>query len=228
LAALEVIHVDEAFIVVNKPSGLLSVPGRGPDKTDCAITRLQQQYSDALTVHRLDMETSGLMVFGRGIDAQRALSRAFERREVTKQYVAVVDGIMLADSGEIDLPLICDWPNRPRQIVDRDVGKPSLTRYQVLCRNEASNTTKVELSPVTGRSHQLRVHLASIGHCILGDSLYASPAALAASERLLLHATYLAFPHPLASQPVEFNCAAHDFDASVTPNSAANPAAASP
>ncbi|TAG01179.1 MAG: RNA pseudouridine synthase [Burkholderiales bacterium] len=206
MAALEIIHVDDAFIIVNKPSGLLSVPGRGPDKADCAISRLQQQFSDALTVHRLDMETSGLMVFARGIDAQRALSRAFEKREVTKRYVAVVDGIVRADSGEIDLPLICDWPNRPRQIVDHDVGKPSLTRYQILSRNETSNTTKVELSPVTGRSHQLRVHLASIGHCILGDSLYATPAALSASERLLLHASSLTFAHPICGRQEQFEC----------------------
>jgi tRNA pseudouridine32 synthase / 23S rRNA pseudouridine746 synthase len=198
------IHVDESFIVINKPSGLLSVPGRGTDKADCAVSRVQQALPDALTVHRLDMETSGLMLFARGIDAQRAISRAFENRHVEKRYVAVVDGLMQNDSGEIDLPLICDWPNRPRQIVDHTIGKPSLTRYRVLSRDETKRTTRVELSPVTGRSHQLRVHLASIGHCILGDSLYASDEARAASVRLLLHAEFLKFAHPVNTTPVEF------------------------
>jgi tRNA pseudouridine32 synthase / 23S rRNA pseudouridine746 synthase len=199
-----IIHADESFIVINKPSGLLSVPGRGPDKADCAAIRVQQTFPDALTVHRLDMETSGLMLFARGIDAQRALSRAFENRQVKKHYIAVVDGLMQVDSGEINLPLICDWPNRPRQIVDHTTGKPSLTRYRVLSRDEVTQTTHVELSPVTGRSHQLRVHLASIGHCILGDSLYATTEARAASTRLLLHAKFLKFAHPINATPVEF------------------------
>jgi tRNA pseudouridine32 synthase / 23S rRNA pseudouridine746 synthase len=201
-----IIHVDDAFVVIDKPSGLLSVPGRGPDKADCAASRVQQAFPDALTVHRLDMETSGLMLFARGIDAQRVISRTFENRQVEKRYVAVVDGLMQTDSGEIDLPLICDWPNRPRQIVDHATGKPSLTRYRVLSRDETKKITRVELSPVTGRSHQLRVHLASIGHCILGDSLYATPSALAASTRLLLHATFLRFIHPASDVIVKFDC----------------------
>jgi tRNA pseudouridine32 synthase / 23S rRNA pseudouridine746 synthase len=199
-------HIDDAFIVINKPSGLLSVPGRGPDKADCAASRVQQAFPDALTVHRLDMETSGLMLFARGINSQRELSRAFESRQIEKRYVAVVDGLMESDSGDIDLPLICDWPNRPRQIVDHTIGKPSLTRYRVLSRDETAKTTRVELSPVTGRSHQLRVHLASIDHCILGDSLYATPSALAASTRLLLHATFLRFAHPVSDTVVNFDC----------------------
>jgi tRNA pseudouridine32 synthase / 23S rRNA pseudouridine746 synthase len=199
-----IFYVDESFIVINKPSGLLSVPGRGPDKADCAASRVQQAFPDALTVHRLDMETSGLMLFARGIDAQRVISRTFENRQVEKRYVAVVEGLMQTDSGEIDLPLICDWPNRPRQIVDHATGKPSLTRYRVLSRDETKKITRVELSPVTGRSHQLRVHLASIGHCILGDSLYATPEARAASMRLLLHAEFLKFAHPVNAIAVEF------------------------
>jgi tRNA pseudouridine32 synthase / 23S rRNA pseudouridine746 synthase len=199
-------HIDDAFIVINKPSGLLSVPGRGPDKADCAASRVQQAFPDALTVHRLDMETSGLMLFARGINSQRELSRAFESRQIEKRYVAVVDGLMESDSGDIDLPLICDWPNRPRQIVDHTIGKPSLTRYRVLSRDETAKTTRVELSPVTGRSHQLRVHLASIDNCILGDSLYATPSALAASTRLLLHATFLRFAHPVSDTVVNFDC----------------------
>ncbi len=206
-----VLHVDDSFVIINKPSGLLSVPGRGPDKADCAITRLQAQFPEALTVHRLDMETSGLMVFARGIAAQRALSRAFEQRAVTKRYVAVVDGLMQQASGTIDAPLICDWPNRPRQIIDHTIGKPSLTHFRVVSRNESRNTTTVELSPVTGRSHQLRVHLASIGHCILGDSLYATPKAFTASPRLLLHATQLGFPHPANGADTRFECLT-DFD----------------
>jgi tRNA pseudouridine32 synthase / 23S rRNA pseudouridine746 synthase len=201
-----ILHIDDAFIVINKPSGLLSVPGRGPEKADCAAGRVQQAFPDALTVHRLDMETSGLMLFARGVESQRALSRAFESRQIEKRYVAVVDGLMENDSGEIDLPLICDWPNRPRQIVDHAVGKPSLTRYRVLSRDETAKTTRVELSPVTGRSHQLRVHLASIGHCILGDSLYATPGAHDASTRLLLHATFLRFTHPVSDTVVNFDC----------------------
>ncbi len=201
-----IMHVDDAFIVINKPSGLLSVPGRGPNKADCAASRVQQLFSNALTVHRLDMETSGLMLFARGAESQRALSRAFESRQVEKRYVAVVDGLMQNDSGEINLPLICDWPNRPRQIVDHTIGKPSLTRYRVLSRDEAAKTTRVELSPVTGRSHQLRVHLASMGHCLLGDSLYATPSALAASTRLLLHATFLGFTHPVSGVIAHFDC----------------------
>ncbi len=201
-----ILYVDDAFIVINKPSGLLSVPGRGPDKADCAVSRVQQSFADALTVHRLDMETSGLMLFARGVESQRALSRAFESRQVEKRYVAVVDGLLQNDSGEIDLPLICDWPNRPRQIVDHAIGKPSLTRYRVLSRDETAKKTRVELSPVTGRSHQLRVHLASMGHCILGDSLYATPSALAASTRLLLHATFLGFAHPTSDVIAHFDC----------------------
>jgi tRNA pseudouridine32 synthase / 23S rRNA pseudouridine746 synthase len=205
--AESIVCVDDSFIIINKPSGMLSVPGRGPGKQDCAASRVQQAFTDALVVHRLDMETSGLMLFARGIDAQRALSRSFETRDVEKRYVAVVDGLMQDDTGEIDLPLICDWPNRPRQIVDHVIGKPSLTRYRVLARDDIAKTTRIELSPVTGRSHQLRVHLASIGHCILGDSLYATPVALAASTRLLLHATFLRLAHPISNERISFDCA---------------------
>jgi tRNA pseudouridine32 synthase / 23S rRNA pseudouridine746 synthase len=200
-----IVAVDESFIVINKPCGLLSVPGRGPGKADCAASRVQEAFPDALTVHRLDMETSGLMIFARGIGAQRALSRAFETRQIEKRYVAVVAGLMQNESGEIDLPLICDWPNRPRQIVDHANGKASLTKYRVLSRDQSAHTTRVELSPITGRSHQLRVHLAALGHCILGDSLYAGSDAKAASMRLLLHATNVAFAHPISSLPVEFS-----------------------
>jgi tRNA pseudouridine32 synthase / 23S rRNA pseudouridine746 synthase len=195
------IHVDEHFIVIDKPSGLLSVPGRGPEKTDCAWRRVQTQFPEALTVHRLDMETSGLMVFARSINAQRALGKAFENRQVDKEYEAIVAQIITGDEGEILLPLICDWPNRPRQIVDHDIGKPSFTRYRVLARDSASGyagCTRVRLFPVTGRSHQLRVHMRAIGHPILGDSLYAN-ASTPPSSRLLLHAAKLSFPKPNGS-----------------------------
>ncbi len=191
---LKVLYCDTHMLVVEKPAGLLSVPGRLPENKDCLITRLQGDYPDALTVHRLDMATSGLMVFARGVEAHRVLSRAFADRRVSKRYVAMVAGEMVADTGEVDLPLITDWPNRPRQMVSHEIGKPSLTRWQVLSR-DAGRTT-VELEPVTGRSHQLRVHMQAVGHPIIGDVFYAPEAVVALSPRLLLHASSLEVPHP--------------------------------
>ena len=198
---IEIVTVNDAFIVVNKPSGLLSVPGRGPDKADCLSARVQAEFPEALVVHRLDMETSGLMVFARNPDAQRMLNRAFEQRLVEKYYVAVVTGMIENDHGTISLPLICDWPNRPRQMVDHAIGKPSTTHFTVIGRDAARMQTRVGLTPVTGRSHQLRVHMASVGHAIIGDSLY-SVDAPPEGQRLLLHAAKLSFPHPLSSEPV--------------------------
>ena len=197
------VAVDDAFLVVNKPSGLLSVPGRGPDKADCLSARVQAEFPEALVVHRLDMETSGLMVFARNLDAQRALNRAFEQRLVEKYYVAVVAGIVENDQGTINLPLICDWPNRPRQMVDHAIGKPSTTHYVVLARDETLMQTRVGLTPITGRSHQLRVHMASLDHAIIGDSLY-SVNPPPGGQRLLLHAAKLSFPHPVSGEQV--NC----------------------
>ncbi len=205
---LEYLHADAALLVVDKPSGLLSVPGRGPGKDDCLVARVQADYPDALTVHRLDMETSGLMVLARGKEMHRRLSILFQERQVEKRYVAVVDGRLVPERGEIDLPLITDWPNRPLQKVDFAIGKPSLTRYRVLAHDAADDTTRVELTPETGRSHQLRVHLMSLGHAILGDSLYAGPAARAKAARLLLHADALAFAHPESGRPLSFERAA--------------------
>lgn len=199
---LSVVYQDDVLVVINKPFGLLSVPGRGPERQDCAIARAQRQWLDALTVHRLDMETSGLLLLARGKQAQRQLSLAFEKRRVSKEYVAVVAGLIEATQGEIDLPLICDWPNRPRQMVDATIGKPSLTHYRVLSRDESLQRTRVALTPITGRSHQLRVHLAALGHCILGDSLYADADARAAAPRLLLHASMLEFAHPQNGAPL--------------------------
>ena len=189
-------HVDAHCIVAIKPSGLLSVPGRGADGQDCLAARVQAEFADALVVHRLDMSTSGLMLFARGLTMQRALSAAFARREVHKRYIAVVHGRVDSAVGEIDLPLSADWPNRPRQKVDPVAGKPSLTRYGVLDFDAARDCTRLELEPVTGRAHQLRVHLLAIGHPILGDALYAPAPVLAGAERLLLHASALRFAHP--------------------------------
>jgi tRNA pseudouridine32 synthase / 23S rRNA pseudouridine746 synthase len=200
-----ILHVDDAIVVVNKPSGLLSVPGRGADKQDCVAARVQALYPGALTVHRLDMETSGLMLMARSAYAQRTLAIAFEKRFIEKKYIAIVSPITSGDYGEISLPLICDWPNRPRQIVDHTIGKPSLTRWRVLSQDAQANTTRVELSPVTGRSHQLRVHMNEIGHPILGDSLYGTDESKRASPRLLLHASWLRFPHPTTGELVEFS-----------------------
>lgn len=199
---LQILYADDALLVVDKPAGLLSVPGRGADKQDCLISRVQADFSEALTVHRLDMGTSGIMVLARGKAMERALSILFQTRKVYKRYEAVVAGRMLHAVGEINLPLITDWPNRPRQMVSFELGKPSCTGYQVLGYDVAMDTSRVGLEPVTGRSHQLRVHLQALGHPILGDDLYASPEICAKAERLLLHATAIRFPHPLTGEEV--------------------------
>lgn len=200
---LDIIYQDELLIAVNKPSGLLSVPGRGADKQDCMITRIQQHFADVLTVHRLDMETSGILLFARNKMVHRLLSRAFQEREVEKQYTAVIAGALEKEVGEVDLPLICDWPSRPRQKVDHEVGKPSLTRYQRLSYDAALDATRVALSPVTGRSHQLRVHMLSLGHAILGDPLYAPPDIKAKAARLQLHANKVLIQHPVSGEPLQ-------------------------
>ncbi|MDH4217008.1 MAG: RluA family pseudouridine synthase [Gallionella sp.] len=191
------IYCDDLLLVANKPAGMLSVPGRGEDKQDCFSARTQQQYPDALVVHRLDMATSGLMLFARGDEMQRRLSQMFHEREVAKRYVAVVAG-KLAGAGEIDLPLAADWPNRPKQKVDHASGKHSLTRYRLLTHDVVTQTSRVELEPVTGRTHQLRVHLAAIGHPIIGDALYGGRA----STRMMLHASLLNFAHPRSGEPL--------------------------
>jgi tRNA pseudouridine32 synthase/23S rRNA pseudouridine746 synthase len=194
----ELIHLDDSLLAANKPAGLLAVPGRGEDKQDCLVARVQAEFPDALTVHRLDMATSGLILFARGADMQSRLSRMFRERLIEKRYVALVAGKMTPETGEIALPLIADWPNRPRQKVDHDSGKPSLTRYRLLGYDAGSDTSHVELEPVTGRTHQLRVHLLSVGHPIVGDALYGGRPA----ERLMLHACLLSFAHPLSGQPL--------------------------
>ena len=208
---VEVIYVDEHLVILNKPSGLLSVPGRGPDKQDCLSSRVQAQYSDALVVHRLDMATSGLILMARGAPMQRTLSAAFSDRAVHKRYEAVVSGAMASSSTQwktIDLPIGVDWPNRPLRVIDADKGQASVTRYQVLQVDALRSTTRLALEPITGRTHQLRVHLLAIGHPILGDALYAPPSVVAQSPRLLLHACHLSFVHPANGAPVQFTCAA--------------------
>ena len=205
---LDLVHVDEALIVVNKPEGLLSVPGRGEDRQDCMVHRVQQRFPEALTVHRLDMATSGLLVFARGEAMQRALSALFQDRQVDKRYVAVVQGLLAPDHGEVNLPLIADWPNRPRQMVCFERGKPSLTLYEVLARDLLKDETRVALTPVTGRSHQLRVHMLALGHPMLGDPFYGDADSQARAPRLLLHAETLSLPHPVSGERVHWACAA--------------------
>lgn len=201
--SLTLLHVDEQFVAVDKPAGLLSVPGRGDDKQDCAASRVAAMFADALTVHRLDMATSGVLLFARGAATQRRLSIAFAQREVDKRYVAVVHGRLAAERGRIELPLIADWPQRPRQKVDMQHGKPSVTRYRVLAHDAASGTSRVELEPVTGRAHQLRVHLMTLGHPIVGDTLYGR--ADDGAARLMLHACMLQFVHPGSGQAVQLH-----------------------
>jgi tRNA pseudouridine32 synthase / 23S rRNA pseudouridine746 synthase len=198
------LHEDEHLLVFDKPAGLLAVPGRGEDKQDCLATRAQAAFADALVVHRLDMATSGLFLMARGIEVQRRLARAFEQRAVHKRYIAVVGGRLEAE-GVIDLPLAADWPNRPRQVVNHERGKPSRTLWRALAYDEATDATRAELEPLTGRSHQLRVHLQWLGHPILGDALYAPAHLQDRAPRLMLHATLLAFAHPASGEPMSFS-----------------------
>jgi tRNA pseudouridine32 synthase/23S rRNA pseudouridine746 synthase len=201
---LQPIHEDPYLLVLDKPAGLLCVPGRGDDKQDCLSARALRQWPDALIVHRLDMATSGLVVMARGLEMQRALSTAFAERRVHKRYEAIVDGTLpqCEDWSLIDAPLMADWPRRPLQKID-PTGKPSLTRWRVLessVPGESAAATHVLLEPLTGRSHQLRVHLLSIGHPILGDALYGDAVQQARAPRLLLHASELGFVHPVTQQ----------------------------
>ncbi len=205
-------HWDADCVVVNKPSGLLSVPGRGEAHQDSVVSRLWPQLGPVLVVHRLDMDTSGLLVFARHPDALRHLSQQFAQRQTRKTYVAIVHGLMsgLDEEGEVDLPLITDWPQRPRQKIDHQSGKPALTKYKVLSEDHAQQCTRVQLHPITGRSHQLRVHMMALGHPICGDRLYgpACPADTAQTTptRLLLHAQELGFRHPRSEAFQSFKC----------------------
>ena len=213
----EVVFSDHSLLVLNKPAGLLSVPGRGPDKQDCLSTSVQQIYPDALVVHRLDMATSGLILMARGIAMQRALSHLFATRAIHKRYVAVVNGHLQdnqPDSADpagwhlVDLPIAVDWPRRPLRIIDTAIGKPSQTRWRAVQFDACTNSTRVELEPLSGRSHQLRVHLQALGHPICGDTLYAPAEVQARAPRLLLHATGLGLVHPATGQKLSFESAA--------------------
>ncbi|MEO1280227.1 MAG: RluA family pseudouridine synthase [Pseudomonadota bacterium] len=199
---LDVLHADDDLLVIAKPSGLLSVPGKDPAHADCIDQRAKSLYSDARIVHRLDLDTSGVMVLARNKNAHRHLGLQFEKRQVTKTYVARVWGVMNDDAGEVDAPLICDWPNRPRQMIDHDRGRSAQTVWRVLTREPTA--TRVLLAPRTGRSHQLRVHMLSLGHPILGDNIYAHPDARKAAYRLQLHAETLSFRHPTGGRPMAF------------------------
>ena len=203
-----VLFEDEFLLAVEKPAGLLSVPGRGADKADCLSTRLQQIFPEARIVHRLDMETSGVLLFARDEVTQRLLGQLFEQRKIGKTYVAIVHGKPSTDSGLIDVPLIADWPNRPLQKVDFAQGKPSQTGYQVLGYDTERDHGRLQLEPLTGRSHQLRVHLHSIGHPIVGDRLYRDPGTPPPTGRLMLHATELVFVHPRTEELLTITCPA--------------------
>lgn len=205
--AIRYLHRDDDLLIVSKPAGLLSVPGRHPDNKDCLISRINQDYPNASIVHRLDMSTSGLMIVACHPDSHRALSRLFQDRKVYKEYQAVVYGKVSSVEGFIDLPLACDWPNRPRQELNFDYGKHAQTHYEN-CGTTAGGHSKLRLIPITGRSHQLRVHTASIGHPILGCEFYAHPKAKAAAERLLLHASRLKFVHPGNKDELDINLGA--------------------
>ncbi|MEW6990220.1 RluA family pseudouridine synthase [Colwelliaceae bacterium 6441] len=199
---LDIVYQDDEIVVLNKPSGLLTVPGRLVEHKDCLQNRVQKVLPTGTIVHRLDMATSGILLMALNKASHVDISRQFEKRQTEKSYIARVYGRLEHQSGSIDQPLICDWPNRPKQKVDHENGKKSLTHYQVISYQD--NSTLVELTPVTGRSHQLRVHMLSLGHPILGDRLYAHEQALTTSPRLQLHAQWLKISHPVTQQTLTF------------------------
>jgi tRNA pseudouridine32 synthase/23S rRNA pseudouridine746 synthase len=216
-SGLDLAYCDDSLLIVNKPAGLLSVPGRGADKADNLTSRVQNEFPGSFSVHRLDMGTSGLLVFARSKDMHRRLSLLFRERRVNKRYVALVEGHVGLAMGEVDLPLVADWPNRPRQKVDFTTGKPSLTRYRLQEHMQITipssvhpdkrcfAASRVELEPVTGRTHQLRVHMAALGHPVVGDGLYGEGTCRSAG-RMLLHSRLLSFPHPLSGKQLTLAC----------------------
>lgn len=199
---ISIIYHDDDILVLDKPSGLLSVPGKSDAHKDCLERRIQAGFPSARIVHRLDMDTSGLIIMALNSQAHRHIGLQFERRHIGKTYQACVWGNIADDHGTIDLPLRCDWPNRPRQMVDFDEGRSALTEWEVVARDDIS--TRVTLYPKTGRSHQLRVHMLELGHPILGDNLYAHEEALAASQRLCLHAQKIELYHPTGGARLSF------------------------
>ncbi|WP_300057107.1 pseudouridine synthase [uncultured Roseobacter sp.] len=202
---LVLLHEDAEVLLVDKPAGLLSVPGKGPELTDCLLTRVQAAFPDALLVHRLDRDTSGVMIFALTSHAQRHLGLQFEKRMTRKTYVARVWGVPSEKTGTLDLPLIVDWPNRPRQKVDHEAGKPAQTEWRVL--KDEGDTARMRLHPKTGRSHQLRVHMLALGHPILGDPFYATGPARD-FPRLMLHSEELRFKHPQGGRSMKIRAAA--------------------
>ncbi|MBM2322960.1 MULTISPECIES: RluA family pseudouridine synthase [Marivita] len=202
---LDILHEDHEILAVNKPAGLLSVPGKGAELADCLIARLEAAYPQVLLVHRLDRDTSGVMVFGLTPHAQRHLGLQFEKRQTKKTYLARVAGRLEPKTGTVDLPLIVDWPNRPLQKVDHEAGKPAVTDWRVMKASDAES--RVKLFPQTGRSHQLRVHMLALGHPILGDPLYA-PGTADQHPRMMLHAEELRLRHPDGGEGMKFRVAA--------------------
>lgn len=199
---LDILYRDKHLLVLNKQSGLLSVPGKHEDHKDCVEARAVEAFPTAMTVHRLDMETSGVLVMALDRETHRHIGKQFERRKTSKTYIARLHGTLEKDEGSIDLPLICDWPNRPKQMVDHIAGKEALTHYKVLERERTA--TRVEFTPITGRSHQLRVHALALGHPILGDNLYGSDEVIAAAPRLQLHALRLTLFHRVRKESMTF------------------------
>ncbi len=205
---LRILYADDDLLVLDKPCELLSVPGKALEHRDSLQSRVQRVYPSATVVHRLDMATSGIMLFALNKASHRHISKQFELREVSKTYYARVYGHLSLSSGQVEAPLICDWPNRPKQMVDFNRGKKALTFYE--CISKGAYSSLVKLSPHTGRSHQLRVHMLHIGHVILGDRLYAKDSALKSSKRLLLHAQHIALRHPVTEAEINFN-SPHNF-----------------
>jgi tRNA pseudouridine32 synthase/23S rRNA pseudouridine746 synthase len=200
--ALPILHVDQQILVLDKPAGLLTVAGKTPDLADCLEARAIADYPTARVIHRLDKDTSGVIALGLTAEAHAHIGRQFEKRQTLKSYTALVWGRLASDGGRVEQPLIADWPNRPKQHIDPELGRPAITDWRVLDR--AVDHSRVQLTPVTGRTHQLRVHMAHLGHPILGDNLYAPADALAASDRLCLHAECLEFRHPDGGAAMRF------------------------
>ena len=201
---ITILYEDSDLLLVRKPTLLLSIPGRHPLNKDCLITRLQQRYPTASIVHRLDLDTSGIMVIPLNKPTHAHISRQFQQREVEKSYHAIVYGAVAPDEGEVDLPITCDWERRPLQKICYENGRNALTRFEVLARQE--DRSRLLLKPVTGRSHQLRIHMRELGHPILGCDMYAHETALGMADRLMLHATTLEFTHPATGQWLRGEC----------------------
>lgn len=206
---LDIVYHDNHILVINKPSGLLSVPGNRPEYQDSAMTRVQQKYGFTEPAHRLDMATSGILLFALSKAAEKELKRQFREREPKKHYIAVIYGKLgeqIGERGVMNFPLVCDWENRPRQKICYERGKKAVTHYEVLA-HYPNNTTRVKLTPITGRSHQLRLHCLALGHPIIGDKFYANPLAKSLSPRLCLHAESLTITHPITHEVMTFHAA---------------------